>query len=109
MSRNRRKLLIVLFLVLGLCISLSDFVRRSVGSQSVDQFALMQKELESEFPVANYDEALPKEAAKKQQRVAKNARYDGKRLVISSPHPNEGGAIIYDEVPELPALPFDES
>lgn len=63
----------------------------------------------SKYAVADYDAPESRDAEERDKRGRAGKRYDGQHLIIPNPHPNDGGAMLYDELPPPPLLPVAES
>jgi hypothetical protein len=68
----------------------------------------IRTELESQFPVADYDAQESSNLQEREIRKAKNSRYDKYRLVVKTPRPLDAGSTLFDEV-EIPPTPVVES
>ncbi|MDQ3798294.1 MAG: hypothetical protein M3384_02490 [Acidobacteriota bacterium] len=64
---------------------------------------------ESQFPVANYDAAELSNSEEREQRKAKNNRYDKIRLVVKNPNPQTIESNLADESVPPSAIPIKES
>lgn len=63
----------------------------------------------SKYAIADFDAPESRNASERERRQRISERYDDQDLVLPNPHPNDGGAMVYDEMPPAPLFPVSDS
>lgn len=107
MKNNKINRVLILFLIIGIVISISS---QAKGQDRNDDWKQRRQEFLSQFPIVDYDEPESADPTIREKRKLKNKRYDNRRRVSSTAGmPGNEISGYFTEAPPPPAIPVAES